>query len=94
MHVYYKHLCLSSYVQDSFQSQMCFLCRQGIQEYINETHRKQAVREERLGKQPCLLLTGPICPLHLERHGKKDDGLIHQTVFLTLIILSLKDNLT
>ena len=45
---------------------------QGIQEYINETGRKQAAREERLGKQPCLLLTGPICPLHLEQHGKKD----------------------
>lgn len=43
----------------------------GIQEYINEIHRKQAVREERLGKQPCLLLTSSIWPLHLEQHGKK-----------------------
>lgn len=31
-------------------------------------HRKQAAGEERLGKQPCLLLTGPICPLHLDQH--------------------------
>lgn len=46
-------------------------CRRGIQEYINETHRKQAVREERLGKQWCLLMASPICPLHLEQHGKK-----------------------
>lgn len=44
----------------------------GIQEHFNETHRKQAAREERLGKQPCLLLTSPICPLHLEQHeGQK-----------------------
>lgn len=46
-------------------------CRLGIQEYINELHRKQAVREERLGKQPCLLLASPICPLHLGQHGKR-----------------------
>lgn len=51
----------------------------GIQEYFNETHRKQAAREERLGKQPCLLLAGPICPLHLEQHEKKKE-LIHQIV--------------
>lgn len=44
----------------------------GIQEHFNETHRKQAAREERLGKQPRLLLTSPICPLHLEQQqGKK-----------------------
>lgn len=28
------------------------------------------MREERLGKQPCLLLTSSIWPLHLEQHGK------------------------
>lgn len=43
----------------------------GIQEHFNETHRKQAARGERLGKQPCLLLTSPICPLHLEQHEGK-----------------------
>lgn len=59
------------------------LARPGIQEYINEIHRKQAAREERLGNQPCLLLTGTICPLHLEQHGKKDYGLFYHRVLQT-----------
>lgn len=54
----------------------------GIQEYINEIHRKQAVREERLGKQPCLLLTGSICPLHLEQHGKRLWPILSESILL------------
>lgn len=74
MHVLYK--CMPIFIftwQLSVSNGVLVLqsCMQGIQEYFNETHRKQAAREERLGKQPCLLLTGPICPLHLEQHEKK-----------------------
>lgn len=54
----------------------------GIQEYINEIHRKQAVREERLGKQPCLLLTSSIWPLHLEQHGKKLWPILSESILL------------
>lgn len=44
-------------------------------------HRKQAAGEERLGKQPCLLLTGPICPLHLDQHEGVCGG--HYIPFIT-----------
>lgn len=54
----------------SFQAQ--FLSGRGARWRSRDTsmkrHRKQAAGEERLGKQPCLLLTGPICPLHLDQH--------------------------